>query len=297
MVAGVVLAGGASSRMGVDKALVDVAGRPMVLRVVDALRAGGCDPVACQGGDAERLGALGLVVRADPAPRPGPVAAIAAALVGEAPGRTVVVAACDLPDLTGDVIRVLLRASVEHDAVAVAVAGGRRHLVAAWPAGVRDAVAHSVARGARAYGDLLAEVGAIDVVVDPAAVRNVNRQADLTDAGSAQRYPRTSMTVPEISVDELAPLLEEGARLVDVREPDEYAQARVPGGVLIPLGSVPDHVDELRGEGTTYVICRSGARSMRACELLAAQGVDVANVAGGTLAWIESGRDVVAGPA
>ena len=104
------------------------------------------------------------------------------------------------------------------------------------------------------------------------------------------------MTVQEISVDELAPLLEAGARLVDVREPDEYAEARVPGGVLVPLGTVPDHVDAFRGEGTTYVICRSGARSMRACEFLADQGIEVANVAGGTLAWIASGRDVAAGP-
>ena len=102
------------------------------------------------------------------------------------------------------------------------------------------------------------------------------------------------MTVQEISVDELAPLLEAGARLVDVREPDEFEQARGPGGILVPLAAVPDRIDAFRGEGTTYVICRSGARSMRACEFLAAHGVDVANVAGGTLAWIASGRDVMA---
>lgn len=102
------------------------------------------------------------------------------------------------------------------------------------------------------------------------------------------------MTVQEISVDELAPLIEAGARLVDVRKPDEFAQARVPGGILVPLATVPDRIDAFRGEGTTYVICRSGARSMRACEFLADRGVDVANVAGGTLAWIASGRDVVA---
>ena len=105
------------------------------------------------------------------------------------------------------------------------------------------------------------------------------------------------MTVQEISVDELADRLQDGARLVDVREPDEYAEARVPGGVLVPLGSVPDQVDAFRSEGTTYVICRSGARSRQACEFLADRGVAVANVAGGTLAWIASGRDVAAGPA
>jgi rhodanese-related sulfurtransferase len=43
------------------------------------------------------------------------------------------------------------------------------------------------------------------------------------------------------------------------------------------------------------VICKTGARSMRACEFLATQGIDAVNVAGGTLAWIRSGRDYVSG--
>jgi rhodanese-related sulfurtransferase len=40
------------------------------------------------------------------------------------------------------------------------------------------------------------------------------------------------------------------------------------------------------------VICRSGGRSLRACEFLAEQGVEAVNVAGGTLAWQLSGREV-----
>ena len=105
------------------------------------------------------------------------------------------------------------------------------------------------------------------------------------------------MAIQEISVDELADLLESGIRLIDVREPAEYAEARVAGGVLIPLGTVPAEVDAFRGDGPAYVICRSGGRSMQACEFLAAQGVDVVNIAGGTLAWIASGRDVATGDA
>lgn len=105
------------------------------------------------------------------------------------------------------------------------------------------------------------------------------------------------MTIQEITVDELAAIVEQGGRVVDVREPAEFDEARVPGVTLVPLATVPQHVDAFSGEGTTYVICRSGARSMQACEFLAVQGFDVANVAGGTLAWIASGRDVVSGPA
>jgi rhodanese-related sulfurtransferase len=108
----------------------------------------------------------------------------------------------------------------------------------------------------------------------------------------------TAVPVQEIDVEQLAERLEHGARLVDVREPDEYVEAHVPGAVLVPLGTVPDHVDAFTGGGPTYVICRSGARSMRACDHVAALGVDgveVINVAGGTLAWLASGREVVGG--
>jgi len=103
------------------------------------------------------------------------------------------------------------------------------------------------------------------------------------------------MSVSEISVAELAPLLERGARLIDVREPDEYAEARVPGAVLVPLGTVPDNVDAFRGDGPTYVICARGGRSMRAAEFVAEQGIEAVNVAGGTLGWIDAGYATEAG--
>ena len=105
------------------------------------------------------------------------------------------------------------------------------------------------------------------------------------------------MTIQEITVDELATIIEQGGRVIDVREPAEYEAGRVPGVELVPLRTVPQNVEAFRGDGTTYVICRSGSRSMQACEFVAAQGADVANVAGGTLAWIASGRDVASGPA
>lgn len=103
------------------------------------------------------------------------------------------------------------------------------------------------------------------------------------------------MTIPEITVGELADHLADGARLIDVREPHEYDDARVPGAQLVPLATVPDQVDAFRGDGPTYVICKSGGRSMKACEFVAAQGVEAINVAGGTSAWIDSGREVESG--
>jgi rhodanese-related sulfurtransferase len=104
------------------------------------------------------------------------------------------------------------------------------------------------------------------------------------------------MSVPEISVDELAARLERPTSiLIDVREPDEYEDGHVPGARLLPLGDVPEAVGDLAGPGELLVICRSGARSMRACEFLAARGIPATNIAGGTLAWVASGRPVDTG--
>ena len=103
------------------------------------------------------------------------------------------------------------------------------------------------------------------------------------------------MAIAEISVDELEEQLTEGARLVDVRQPYEFDEMRVSGAVLVPLATLPDNVDAFRGDGPVYVICKTGSRSARACEFLAAQGVEAINVAGGTLAWIRSGREYVSG--
>jgi len=110
--------------------------------------------------------------------------------------------------------------------------------------------------------------------------------------------------VPEIDVEELAARLDAGAVLVDVRQPDEYEAGHVPTARLVPLDAVPDRLDAFTSSGTSggtsngdvLVICRSGARSRAACEYLIEEGVAAINVAGGTLAWLASGRDVVGGP-
>jgi len=98
----------------------------------------------------------------------------------------------------------------------------------------------------------------------------------------------------EISVQELKAILGE-VSLVDVREPDEYFEAHVPGANLIPLATVPVRNNEIDKTQTQYIICRSGARSAQAAEFLISQGFDAVNVAGGTMAWIESGEPVNTG--
>jgi len=103
------------------------------------------------------------------------------------------------------------------------------------------------------------------------------------------------MDVPEIDVAELARVCEGGAALIDVREPDEYAAAHVPGATLVPLATVPDRLADVPTEGTVYVICAKGARSLRAAEFYRAQGIDAVNVAGGTNAWVDAGHPFSSG--
>lgn len=103
------------------------------------------------------------------------------------------------------------------------------------------------------------------------------------------------MSIREVSTGDLEAALAAGAVVIDVRETDEYESGHVPGAVHVALGTVPDHVEAFRSDATVYVICRSGARSMRACEFLEQQGLETINVAGGTLDWIAGGRAVVTG--
>ena len=102
--------------------------------------------------------------------------------------------------------------------------------------------------------------------------------------------------VAEISVTELEKLIAAGSLVIDVRETDEFAAGHVPTAISIPLSTVQDRVDEFRHQGTVYVICQVGGRSMRACQYLADFDINnLVNIAGGTTGWIALGNDVVTG--
>jgi len=93
----------------------------------------------------------------------------------------------------------------------------------------------------------------------------------------------------DISVEELRRLRDSAAdfRLVDVREPHEYEICNL-DGELIPLGQLPDRLEELDAGGHIVVHCRSGGRSARAVTLLRSAGFqNVWNLNGGILAWID----------
>ena len=102
--------------------------------------------------------------------------------------------------------------------------------------------------------------------------------------------------IAEISVTELEKLIAAGSLVIDVREADEFAAGHVPSAISIPLSTVQDRVDEFRHQGTVYVICQVGGRSMRACQYLADFDINnLVNIAGGTTGWIALGNDVATG--
>lgn len=95
----------------------------------------------------------------------------------------------------------------------------------------------------------------------------------------------------DISVQELKDRIEDGEplNLIDVREDYEYDEDNL-GGILIPLGELPDRLDEIEDlkDEEVLIHCRSGARSERAKQFLLANGfTNVRNVLGGILAYNE----------
>jgi rhodanese-related sulfurtransferase len=80
--------------------------------------------------------------------------------------------------------------------------------------------------------------------------------------------------------------------LLDVRQPEEYVEAHVPGARLVPLDELPGRLHELPSERPLVVICASGGRSLQAADWLGDQGRSAVSVAGGTRAWAEAGLPV-----
>jgi rhodanese-related sulfurtransferase len=92
----------------------------------------------------------------------------------------------------------------------------------------------------------------------------------------------------EISPTDAATVLKEGkVRLIDVREPWEFATAKIEGSVLIPMGDVPARAhQELDPDERLVVVCHHGARSLNVTVWLRNQGFENAqSLRGGIEAW------------
>jgi rhodanese-related sulfurtransferase len=110
----------------------------------------------------------------------------------------------------------------------------------------------------------------------------------------ATKDPREPFT--RISAQEAREKLDAGqAVMIDVREPNEYAEIHATGVRLIPVNTVMNEVTQIRdlaGDKEVLFICRSGQRSALAAEFAVAAGLTdlaLSNVEGGTQAWVAAG--------
>jgi adenylyltransferase/sulfurtransferase len=97
-------------------------------------------------------------------------------------------------------------------------------------------------------------------------------------------------TIWEVSAEDVKGMLDRGEPLVliDVRQPEEYAIARIHGARFIPLGDLPMHLRQLESCGDEPIVtyCHKGARSLQAAAFLRQQGfTNARSMAGGIEAW------------
>ncbi len=105
---------------------------------------------------------------------------------------------------------------------------------------------------------------------------------------SAQGVPSTSVAEARAQLQDATP-----PRLIDVREPHEFAAGHAPGAVNVPLGDVARWAETQPKDQPTLLICQSGRRSLRAGQTLQTLGFSaITNVEGGTAAWISQGFPV-----
>lgn len=86
-----------------------------------------------------------------------------------------------------------------------------------------------------------------------------------------------------VTIQTLEEEMKNEVQIVDVREQYEFEEGHVPTAKNIPLSQLEDRYREI--EEGSYIICRSGSRSMNACLFLKSKGISTINVSGGTLAW------------
>ncbi|MEO0348809.1 MAG: molybdopterin-synthase adenylyltransferase MoeB [Cyanobacteria bacterium P01_A01_bin.15] len=113
----------------------------------------------------------------------------------------------------------------------------------------------------------------------------------IPDAQAAEAEQKAA--IAEMSVTDLKSLLDSGTDdyvLLDVRNPNEYEIAKIPGSVLIPLselenGTGVEKVRELVNGHKLIAHCKMGGRSAKALSILKEAGIEGTNVTGGILAW------------
>ena len=101
----------------------------------------------------------------------------------------------------------------------------------------------------------------------------------------------------EISTSDAALLRDQGAFILDVREPEEWDEYHIPESTLIPLAQLESRINEIPGDQPIVVVCRSGNRSAVGRDMLLNAGFSqVTSLAGGISTWRSEGYPVESAP-
>ena len=105
------------------------------------------------------------------------------------------------------------------------------------------------------------------------------------------------MSFKSISVADAAQSIKNGVLVIDVREQNEYDQAHIENGVLVPLSTVSaEKINEINPQNKTILIhCHSGKRSKVAANIILSQGYtgEILELDEGIKAWIEFGQKII----
>ncbi|NOQ73911.1 MAG: rhodanese-like domain-containing protein [Crocinitomix sp.] len=100
------------------------------------------------------------------------------------------------------------------------------------------------------------------------------------------------MIIEEINPKDVQAAIKRGSVFVDVREPYEIEEVSygIEGHLQIPLGAIQTRMTEIPKDASVIIGCRSGARSMQACQFLGMNGYkNVKNLQGGIMSWTDNG--------
>lgn len=184
---GVVLCGGASTRMGSDKANLQAAGKPLALWVAEALRSAGAHPVVAQGGNPPPS----LEVTPDSAPRSGPLGGLIDAIARHG---DVLVCPTDVPTVPPKLLVDLVDVANETGAPVVLARSDRLEpLIGHYARAALPMLQAGLRNGARGPKAVLDDLDTPTVSVAVADVLNVNTPGDLAtvEAVLAARLQRT----------------------------------------------------------------------------------------------------------
>jgi rhodanese-related sulfurtransferase len=100
-----------------------------------------------------------------------------------------------------------------------------------------------------------------------------------------------------VSVQQAHERYEAGAYLLDVREQSEWDDFHIPGTTLIPLGELPNRMNEIPQDREIVIVCRTGNRSEEGRDILRNAGFNrVSSMDGGVMEWRAAGFPIEAGP-